>query len=153
MWNWSIGANRRCNRNLSRNDLARLRNQKIGFVFQAYNLLARTSALENVELPLLLARRTGATEAARDRLRWVGLDDKASSMPYQLSGGQMQRVAIARALAPSPGLLLADEPTGNLDSSTSEHILVLLRRIVDECAIDGRVAFQYKTRMYFGRPA
>jgi ABC-type lipoprotein export system ATPase subunit len=112
--------------------LARIRREKVGFIFQSFQLLPSLSVIENVELPLLLAGRSGARDIATESLRWVEIDDLSARMPYQLSGGQMQRVAIARALAPSPGLLLADEPTGNLDSSTSEHILTLLRRIVDE---------------------
>ncbi len=83
--------------------------------------------LENVELPLLLAGAPRASEAARDRLRWVGLEEKAASLPYQLSGGQMQRVAIARALVHSPDLLIADEPTGNLDTASGDQVLALIR--------------------------
>jgi putative ABC transport system ATP-binding protein len=112
---------------LSEAELTALRRQSVGFVFQFFQLLPTLTVLENVELPLLLARRPGATDAARDRLRWVGLEDKAASMPYQLSGGQMQRVAIARALVHSPQLLLADEPTGNLDTASGEQVLALLR--------------------------
>jgi len=112
---------------LSESDLTVLRRQRVGFVFQFFQLLPTLTVLENVELPLLLAKRSGATEAARDRLRWVGLEDKASALPYQLSGGQMQRVAIARALVHSPELVLADEPTGNLDTSSGDQVLALLR--------------------------
>jgi len=112
---------------LSEAELTALRRQRVGFVFQSFQLLPTLTVLENVELPLLLARHSGATDAARDRLRWVGLEDKASSLPYQLSGGQMQRVAIARALVHSPELLLADEPTGNLDTASGEQVLTLLR--------------------------
>ena len=92
---------------------------------------AKRSVVENVELPLLLARRPHARETALERLRQVEIEDYAARMPYQLSGGQMQRVAIARALVHSPALLLADEPTGNLDSTTGDVILQLLRRIAD----------------------
>jgi ABC-type lipoprotein export system ATPase subunit len=112
---------------LAEAELTALRRRRVGFVFQSFQLLPTLTVLENVELPLLLARSAGATEAARDRLRWVGLEEKAGSMPYQLSGGQMQRVAIARALVHSPDLLLADEPTGNLDTASGNQVLELLR--------------------------
>ena len=118
---------------LSRDELADLRNQKIGFVFQGFNLLSRTSALENVELPMLynrpgirgLEQETRALEA----LKIVGLSDRADHHPNQLSGGQQQRVAIARALVNQPTLLLADEPTGNLDSRTSIEIMGVFQRL------------------------
>jgi putative ABC transport system ATP-binding protein len=116
--------------------LTHLRRNKIGFVFQFFQLLPSLTALENVELPLLLAGHKNAaknTEAtALERLHWVGLDEKAQSLPYQLSGGQMQRVAIARALVHDPAVLIADEPTGNLDNSSGDIILKLIRRAADE---------------------
>ena len=112
---------------LSESELTALRRTRIGFVFQFFQLLPTLTVLENVELPLLLsgARRPGA--AALDRLRWVGLEEKCGSLPYQLSGGQAQRVAIARALVHSPDLLMADEPTGNLDDASGAQALALLR--------------------------
>jgi ABC-type lipoprotein export system ATPase subunit len=112
---------------LSDAELTALRRTRIGFVFQFFQLLPTLTALENVELPLLLARAPVATETARDRLRWVGLEEKAGSLPYQLSGGQMQRVAIARALVHRPDILIADEPTGNLDTASGDQVLALLR--------------------------
>jgi len=113
-------------------ELTKLRREKVGFIFQSFQLLPTLSVVENVELPLLLAGAPQARESALEQLRWVDLDGYASRMPYQLSGGQAQRVAIARALVHSPRLLLADEPTGNLDNTTSELILALLRAISTE---------------------
>lgn len=112
--------------------LTRIRREKVGFIFQSFQLLPTLSVVENVELPLMLAGRPQSRVLATERLRWVEMDDYAGRMPYQLSGGQMQRVAIARALANSPSIILADEPTGNLDSTTSEVILALLSRIADD---------------------
>lgn len=117
---------------LSEAELTRLRREKVGFVFQSFQLLPTLSVAENVELPLLLAGHAQPRPTALERLEWVGLAGLAGRMPHQLSGGQMQRVALARALVHSPRLLLADEPTGNLDSVTGNAILELLRRIGSE---------------------
>jgi putative ABC transport system ATP-binding protein len=109
-----------------------LRREKVGFIFQSFQLLHTLTIQENVELPLLLAGKPGARETAVERLHWVELDGLGARYPHQLSGGQMQRVAIARALAHSPRILLADEPTGNLDTTTSTVILDLLLRLTRE---------------------
>jgi ABC-type lipoprotein export system ATPase subunit len=112
--------------------LTQLRREKVGFVFQSFQLLHTLSAVENVELPLLLAARSEARESALARLHSVQLDGLEHRLPHQLSGGQMQRVAIARALVNSPKVLLADEPTGNLDTTTGNDILALLVRLTHE---------------------
>jgi ABC-type lipoprotein export system ATPase subunit len=112
--------------------LTQLRRNKIGFVFQFFQLLPSLTALENVELPLLLSGARNTDAAALERLRWVGLAEKAKSLPYQLSGGQMQRVAIARALVHDPAVLIADEPTGNLDNASGDMILKLICRAARE---------------------
>ena len=109
--------------------LTQLRRERIGFIFQSFQLLHTLTVFENVELPLLLSGKSSPREAARERLAWVELEGLGDRYPHQLSGGQMQRVAIARALIHSPSILLADEPTGNLDTTTGSLILELLRRL------------------------
>jgi putative ABC transport system ATP-binding protein len=117
---------------LKEGGLTQLRREKVGFIFQSFQLLHTLTVFENVELPLLLAGKPHAREAARERLAWVELNELGHRYPHQLSGGQMQRVAIARALIHSPSILLADEPTGNLDTTTGNVILELLQRLTRE---------------------
>lgn len=120
---------------LTKNEYADIRNQKIGFVFQGFNLLPRTTALENVELPLMydrLEKVKDQQKQAVEALKRVGLEDRMHHIPNQLSGGQQQRVALARALVNSPSLILADEPTGNLDSKTSVEVFNLFQKLNDE---------------------
>lgn len=123
---------------LTPNDRAKIRNDRIGFVFQNFNLLARTSALENVELPMMYSSGVTARQRhnrATEMLELVGMGDRMTHYPSQLSGGQQQRVAIARALINEPAILLADEPTGNLDTHTSRDVMNLFRRLNEENGI------------------
>ena len=139
---------------MSRDELADVRNQKLGFVFQQFNLLARTSALENVELPLLYDRAGRVPDppaAAKAALEMVGLSDRLDHVPSQLSGGQQQRVAIARALVNEPSLILADEPTGNLDSRTSVEVMSLFRELNRRGITVVLVTHEHEIAAYTGR--
>lgn len=120
---------------LNKKEYADIRNQKIGFVFQGFNLLPRTSAFENVELPLIYDRTNRITDhkrAIREALRLVGLEDRMDHLPQQLSGGEQQRVAVARAIVNKPAIILADEPTGNLDTHTSIDLISVLQELNDQ---------------------
>ncbi len=141
-------------------ELTALRRREIGFVFQFFQLLPSLTALENVELPLLLAGAKNTEATAMERLRWVELEGKARSLPTQLSGGQMQRVAIARALVHDPKILVADEPTGNLDTVSGDAVLKLIRRAASELgaavvmathSVEAAAIAETKVRMRDGR--
>lgn len=136
---------------LNDEELAAIRNKKIGFVFQTFNLLARTNALENVELPLLYSDRSHITELAREALKSVGLSDRIHHLPNELSGGQQQRVAIARALVNNPEIVFADEPTGNLDSHSSLEIMTLLQKLHKEGRTIVLVTHEEDIAHYAGR--
>jgi putative ABC transport system ATP-binding protein len=133
--------------------LARIRNQRIGFVFQGFNLLARTTALENVELPTLYTKIEASERGTRaaEALALVGLSDRAQHFPSQMSGGQQQRVAVARALVNRPSILLADEPTGNLDSRTSVEIMAIFQRLNEEGLTIVLVTHEHDIAQFAGR--
>jgi putative ABC transport system ATP-binding protein len=140
-------------RKLSSDELADMRSRKLGFVFQSYNLLARTNALENVELPLIYAGvpESRRREAALRALRTVGVEELAPHLPNQLSGGQQQRIAIARALVNDPRLILADEPTGALDTKTSHDVMQLIARLNAEHGITIIVVTHERDIAAYGR--
>lgn len=136
---------------LNDEELAAIRNKKIGFVFQTFHLLARTNALENVELPLLYSDRRNISELARQALVSVGLQERMHHLPNELSGGQQQRVAIARALVNDPEIVFADEPTGNLDSRSSLEIMSLLQKLHKEGRTIVLVTHEQDIARYTGR--
>ncbi len=117
---------------LTNNELAELRNEKIGFVFQSFNLLPKTTAVENVELPLIYSNKVNIRNLAFEALKRVGLEDRSTHKPSELSGGQQQRVAIARALVNEPEIVFADEPTGNLDSKAGAEVMDLFKKLNSE---------------------
>jgi putative ABC transport system ATP-binding protein len=125
---------------LADSELTRLRREKVGFVFQSFQLLHTLTSVENLELPLLLAKKSNARQIALERLRWLEMEEYGNRLPHQLSGGQQQRVAIARAVVQNPRLLLADEPTGNLDTVTGEIVLELLVRAAREFGVAVMIA-------------
>ncbi len=141
-------------RNMSKNQRARLRNKKIGFVFQTYNLLPRTTALENVELPLMYNSSVSSKERRQKAIRMleaVGLGDRLNHAPNQMSGGQQQRVAIARALVNDPVIILADEATGNLDTRTSYEIMALFQELHAQGKTIAFVTHEQDIAMFSGR--
>ena len=138
---------------LDDNDLTELRREKIGFIFQAFNLLPVLTAEENIVLPLTIAGRDVDREWVDHLIDTVGLDDRRTHRPSELSGGQQQRVAIARALVTRPAVVFADEPTGNLDSSSSAEVLRLLREAVDAVRSDGRDGHPRRRGRLRRRPA
>ena len=142
-------------KNLSKDKLAEIRNTKIGFIFQSYNLLARTSAIENVELPLLYNAKVSSAERkerAVEALKKVGLGERLGHYPSQLSGGQQQRVAIARSLVNQPSILLADEATGNLDTKTSYEVMQLFQELNDNGITIGFVTHEPDIAQFSKRP-
>ncbi|MFC2272779.1 MAG: ABC transporter ATP-binding protein [Capnocytophaga ochracea] len=141
-------------KDMSKNDLAHIRNTKIGFIFQSYNLLARTSAIENVELPLMYNPKVSAKERrerAIEALIGVGLEKRLNHLPSELSGGQQQRVAIARSLVNHPVILLADEATGNLDTKTSYEVMELFQRLNDQGSTIGFVTHENDIALFSKR--